>query len=71
MLKVDRRVRAEAPEAAIVLQIHDELLLEAPAAAADTLLHIVPEEMRQAMQLDVPLEVSVHTGATWAECEKG
>jgi DNA polymerase-1 len=71
MLRVDRRVRADVPEAAIVLQIHDELLLEAPAAAVAPLVRIVPEEMGQAMQLDVPLEVSVHTGATWAECEKG
>jgi DNA polymerase I len=71
MLRVDRRVRADVPEAAIVLQIHDELLLEAPAAAVASLVLIVPEEMGQAMQLDVPLEVSVHTGTTWAECEKG
>ncbi len=71
MLRVDRRVRAEVPEAAIVLQIHDELLLEAPAAAVDALSRIVPDEMRQAMQLEVPLEVSLHTGTTWAECEKG
>jgi DNA polymerase-1 len=71
MLRVDRRVRAEVPEAAIVLQIHDELLLETPAAAVDSLSRIVSEEMRQAMQLDVPLEVSLHTGTTWAECEKG
>ena len=71
MLRVDRRVKTEVPEAAIVLQIHDELLLEAPAAAIESLARIVPQEMRAAMQLEVPLEVSVHTGATWAECEKG
>ncbi len=70
MLRVDRRVKAEVPEAAIVLQIHDELLLEAPAAAVDSLVQIVPEEMRLAMHLDVPLEVSVHTGVTWSDCEK-
>jgi len=71
MLRVDRRVKAELPEAAIVLQIHDELLVEGPAATIDSLSRIVPEEMRQAMELDVPLEVSVHVGTTWAECEKG
>ncbi|MFM8635042.1 MAG: DNA polymerase I [Planctomycetia bacterium] len=71
MLRVDRRIRREVPESAIVLQIHDELVLEAPAAAADVLCRIVPEEMRGAMRLDVPLEVSVHAGGTWAECEKG
>ena len=71
MLRVDRRVQSELPEAAVVLQIHDELLLEAPAVAIEPLARLVAEEMRHAMQLDVPLEVSVHTGTTWAECEKG
>jgi len=32
---------------------------------------LVGEEMRAAMSLDVPLDVSVHSGGTWAECEKG
>jgi DNA polymerase-1 len=71
MLGVDRRLRAAAARAAIVLQIHDELLLESPAAEVEDVRRIVLEEMRQAMHLDVPLEVSVHEGGTWAECEKG
>ena len=71
MLGVDRRLRAAAAQAAIVLQIHDELLLESPAAEMEAVQQIVRHEMLHAMTLDVPLEVSVHDGATWSECEKG
>lgn len=68
MLAVDRRLRDEQLEAALVLQIHDELLFEAPASEVDSVARLAEEEMRGAMKLDVPLEVSVSTGATWAEC---
>ena len=70
MLGVDRRLKATAARATIVLQIHDELLLESPAAETEAVRQIVVDEMQRAMQLDVPLEVSVHEGGTWAECEK-
>ena len=68
MLAVDRRLTAEKLEAALVLQIHDELVLEAPAAEVAAVERLVAEEMRGAMRLDVPLEVSVSSGTTWAEC---
>jgi DNA polymerase-1 len=71
MLRVDRRLRASGTRAGIVLQIHDELLLDCPADEADSVRRLLPEEMRSAMLLEVPLEVTVHSGATWAECEKG
>ena len=60
--------RIEKLEAALVLQIHDELVLEAPAAEVAAVERLVAEEMRGAMRLDVPLEVSVSSGTTWAEC---
>jgi DNA polymerase-1 len=53
-----------------VLQIHDELLFEYPNAESDPLQSLVVHEMGNAMNLEVPLEVSVQTGATWADCEK-
>ena len=70
MLRVARRLESAGLQAAIVLQIHDELVLEAPAAETDPVKQLLVEEMQQAMQLEVPLEVSVHSGSTWAECEK-
>ena len=50
-------------------QIHDELLLEAPADEVPAVERLVAEEMRAALPLEVPVEVSVQSGATWAECE--
>ena len=70
MLRVSRRLSAEKRAAALVLQIHDELVLECPAAETSAVHELVLDEMRSALPLDVPLEVSVHEGATWAECEK-
>jgi DNA polymerase-1 len=68
MMAVDRRLRAEHRQAAIVLQIHDELILEAPASEVEAVAQLAAEEMRAAMQLNVPLEVSVSSGPTWAAC---
>jgi DNA polymerase-1 len=69
MLRVDARLRRESRRAALVLQIHDELLLEAPPEEIPSIERLVAEEMRAALPLAVPVEVSVHTGGTWAECE--
>jgi DNA polymerase-1 len=68
MLAVGRRLRAENLKAALVLQIHDELVIEAPAEEVPIVERIAAGEMRGAMTLSVPLEVSVSSGSTWAEC---
>ena len=70
MLRVARRLANERLAAALVLQIHDELLLETPAGESQAVRDLLIAEMQGAMPLDVPLEVSVHEGSTWAECEK-
>jgi DNA polymerase I-like protein with 3'-5' exonuclease and polymerase domains len=46
-------------------------VVECPAEEVMAVGELVGEEMRAAMSLDVPLDVSVHSGSTWAECEKG
>jgi len=69
MLRVDARLRAEGRRAALVLQIHDELLLETPSDEVADVERLVADEMRRAMDLAVPIEVAVHAGGTWAECE--
>lgn len=71
MLRVDARLRQESLRAAIVLQIHDELLLETPAEEQAAVERLVAEEMQGAMALTVPIDVSVHSGESWAACEKG
>ena len=70
MLRVSRRLEAEQSAAELVLQIHDELLLEVPEAERAGLERLVIDEMLAAMDLKVPLAVSVHSGGSWAECEK-
>jgi DNA polymerase-1 len=70
MLRVADRLKAEQRAAVLVLQIHDELLLETPQAELAAVEQLVVGEMQQAMELTVPLEVSVHSGCNWAECEK-
>jgi DNA polymerase-1 len=70
MLGVSRRLEAERCTAALVLQIHDELLLESPVDEVPAVSSLVAGAMRSALPLEVPLEVSVHVGRSWAECQK-
>ncbi len=67
MVRLDRRLREEGLRARMLLQVHDELLFEAPAEEADRLEAIVREEMEGAFPLSVPLAVDVGRGQTWLE----
>ena len=67
MLEISRRFKAAAFEAKMVLQIHDELLFEAPNNEVTALTNIVRQCMEHPHPLDVPLKVDIGTGATWAE----
>ena len=67
MVKVRRALRAEKLDAKIVLQIHDELLVEAAEAEAPRVLELLRETMRHAAELRVMLEVDAHIGASWLE----
>lgn len=67
MLRVHRRLRESAIPAKMLLQIHDELLFEVAADAADDLETLVREEMVGVAELKVPLKVDVARGETWAE----
>ena len=71
MLAVDQQLAARQFAARIVLQIHDELVLECPASELTEVRNLVAEAMRSAMSLTVPLEVSVHDGENWDACDKG
>lgn len=71
MLAVDRELVAQQRVGRIVLQIHDELVLECPADELVAVRGLVEEAMRSAMPLAVPLDVSVHDGDTWDACDKG
>ena len=69
MIGIDRRLRDEGRAARLVLQVHDELLLEVPEAEVRDVRAIVQEEMCGAFQLDPPLAVDVGAGENWAEAK--
>ncbi|MEM9365988.1 MAG: DNA polymerase I [Planctomycetota bacterium] len=68
MLRVDEELQRSDLRARLLLQIHDELLLETPAEEVDALEALVRNCMTDVMTLDVPLKVDVAVGKTWAEC---
>lgn len=67
MINVDRRLRKEGLKARVVLQIHDELLVETPLEEREAVKEILHSEMKNAAALKVPLEVDVQEGADWYE----
>ena len=69
MIGIDRRLRDEGRSARLVLQVHDELLLEAPEAEVRDVRAIVQDEMCGAYDLDPPLAVDVGVGENWAEAK--
>jgi DNA polymerase-1 len=69
MVAIERRLRAEGRSARLVLQVHDELLLEAPDAEVSVVKDLVREEMCSAYPLDPPLAVDIGAGDSWAEAK--
>ena len=67
MLRVDKALKEQKLESRILLQIHDELLIEAPVAEAEQVADILKTEMMAAASLRVPLSVEVKTGENWYE----
>ena len=67
MIEVDRRLRAERFEARMLLQIHDELVFEAPDAEIPALARLVRATMIAAIPFDVPLQVDVAAGPNWLD----
>ena len=67
MVHADQRLRREMPEARLLLQVHDELIVECPAEVSEAVSRILKEEMENAAALSVPLTVDVHSGHSWGE----
>ncbi|MBQ9660143.1 MAG: DNA polymerase I [Bacteroidales bacterium] len=67
MTAVDRRLREGGFRARMVLQIHDELLLEVPQGEIAPVRELLVQEMEQVIQLSVPLTVECNYGSTWLE----
>jgi DNA polymerase-1 len=67
MIRVDREFRDTGMEARLILQVHDELIVEAPEREASVSERILKEAMEGVAQLSVPLTVSVSRGKNWGE----
>jgi DNA polymerase-1 len=67
MLRVYRRLLKDFPGVKILLQVHDELLLECPEGQVDGVSAMLKEEMEQAIELSVPLRVNVESGKNWGQ----
>lgn len=65
MVAVDQELRRRNMKSRIVLQIHDELLVEAAKEEADEVIRILEDKMKHAASLRVPLEVEAHCGDSW------
>jgi DNA polymerase-1 len=69
LVRIDDALTKQNLQARIVLQVHDEVLVEAPVNERETVENIVLDIMRSAAELRVPLEVNAAWGATWAEAK--
>ncbi len=69
MNRVHDRLLSEGMKSKLILQVHDELLVEAPKEEAERASRIVREEMERAVELSVALEVDLHTGSDWYEAK--
>ena len=66
LVRIDEALEAGGYDSRLILQVHDEVLVEVPTAEIDVVGPLVIEIMRNAAKLDVPLEVNVSWGSTWA-----
>ncbi|MDE6032133.1 MAG: DNA polymerase I, partial [Oscillospiraceae bacterium] len=67
MVRVYRRLKSELPEARLILQVHDELIVEVPESQAEKACAALKEEMESAVSLAVPLIADAKSGKTWLE----
>ena len=68
MVRVHRQLKEAALEARLIMQVHDELIVECPEAEADRVKAILVREMEGAYPLSVPLIAEAHSGKSWLEC---
>jgi len=67
MIRVEHRLAQEGLQAQLVLQVHDELIVECPEEEADTVSRLLTQEMEGVAQLAVPLTAEAKVGQTWAQ----
>ena len=70
MIRVFERLEKEGMQARLLLQIHDELIVEAPEHEAERVAALLQQEMQAAVELSVVLETDVHIGKTWFDAKQ-
>ena len=69
MVKVFRRLRGEGLKARLIMQVHDELIVECPESEMERVKSLLAEEMEGAFPLAVPLTAEAHSGGNWLEAK--
>ena len=69
MINVERRLQSEGLHAKLILQVHDELVLDCPLEEKDRAAELLQHEMENAVKLEVPLTVEVHSGNNWYDAK--
>jgi DNA polymerase-1 len=69
MVRIHRAIREQGLHSRMLLQVHDELVFEAPPEEVQTLAELVREQMENVTQLRVPLVVDIGTGPNWLEAK--
>jgi DNA polymerase-1 len=69
MINVDRALEESGIDAKIVMQVHDELIIEVKDSDVETCKQILKKEMEEAVKLSIPLTVDVTSGKNWLEQE--
>jgi len=69
MINVYNRLKAEKLDAKLILQVHDELIIESDISCADKCAELLKEEMQNVYDMRVPLAVDVHEGKSWYDAK--
>ena len=69
MVRVDERLHKENLKAKLILQVHDELIVECPEEEKETVARLLTEEMEGAVHLSIPLTAEAHWGINWLEAK--
>ena len=69
MVRVDSALQKMYPEAKLILQVHDELIIECPEELASQVADLISKEMEQAANLSVPLLAEAKWGRSWYEAK--
>lgn len=69
MVRVNVKLKEKNMKSRLILQIHDELLIEAWMEELDEVKEILKTEMMHAADLEIPLEIDINTGSSWYEAK--